>query len=76
MRRFHLDRTEDINGISGTGTVADGVVFEDGATVLRWRGATPSTVLYNKLEDMTHVHLHGGRTFITWLDQDDGHPTP
>lgn len=26
VRRFVLERTEDVSGISGTGTVADGVV--------------------------------------------------
>lgn len=76
MRRFHLTRTDDVNGVSGCGNVAEGVLFTDGAVVLRWLSATPSTVLYNRLEDMTRVHLHGGRTFVTWVDQAGAHPTP
>jgi hypothetical protein len=71
MRRFTLTRVDDVNGVSGCGVVADGVVFTDGAVVLRWRSDTPSTVLYNRLEDMSRVHLHNGRTFVSWIDQEE-----
>lgn len=68
MRRFVLQRTVDLTGVSGVGNVAEGVVFSDGAAVLRWTSQTPSTVLYDSLEDLAAVHLHHGLTKIVWLD--------
>lgn len=67
-RRFLLRRDEDVTGMSGTGDVADGVVFPDGATVIRWRGPRASTVVWRSLADAEAVHGHGGRTRIMWLD--------
>jgi hypothetical protein len=42
MRQFHLVRTEDISGVSGTGHIAEGVVFSNGWCVLRWVSEKPS----------------------------------
>ncbi len=36
MKQFHLVRTEDESGVSGTGYVAEGVIFSNGWCVLRW----------------------------------------
>ena len=33
LKTFRLVRTEDVSGVSGTGTVAMGVVFPDGTPV-------------------------------------------
>jgi len=46
MRRtFVLHRDEDVSGVSGTGVVAEGVVFSDGAVVVRWLGKHASTTV-------------------------------
>ena len=68
MRRFELIRTEDVSGMSGIGVVAEGVVFTDGAVALRWRGSVKSLVVYNSIADCEHIHGHGGRTTVRWLD--------
>ena len=68
MRRFHLYRAEDETGISGTGIVADGVEFNDGAAILHWRGETASTTVFGSLSDVLKVHGHGGKTTVEWLD--------
>jgi hypothetical protein len=68
MRRFTLERTEDISGISGTGTVAEGVQFGDGTAVLRWTVALVSTAVYDSMEDLVAVHGHGGATTVRWVD--------
>lgn len=62
MRRFHLVREEDETGISGTGVVAEGVVFSDGRVALRWvaHEHTRSTVLWDAVEDVLTIHGHGG----------------
>jgi hypothetical protein len=68
MRTFHLERDVDVSGISGTGTVADGCVFPDGVTVVRWRGDRQSTVVWPSIEDVEAIHGHGGATRIVWHD--------
>lgn len=63
MRTFHLERTEDVSGVSGTGLVAEGVVFSDGKVVLRWTvGQYRSTVVWESIEAALEIHGHDGRT--------------
>lgn len=69
MRLFHLQRLEDESGVSGTGRVADGVVFEDGHAVIRWRTATSSTACYDSIEDVEAIHGHNGKTIVVWDDE-------
>lgn len=69
-RRFHLLRHTDITGVSGTGIVADGILWPDGTASLRWRGERPSTVHWDRIADATAVHGHGGATQIVWTDID------
>lgn len=68
-RRFYLQRHEDLTGPSGTGRVADGVLWPDGTVSIRWRGERASTVFWHDLADTEAVHGHGGLTEIVWLDQ-------
>lgn len=77
-RRFRLVRTEDATGVSGTGVVAEGVVFSDGWAVTHWLDCEPVneltiTTWLNKGHDgVVKVHGHNGSTRIEWLDI----PTP
>lgn len=69
MRRFLLNRTEDVTGVSGTGTVAEGVEFTDGTVALAWIvGAHRSLVLWHSIESVRAVHGHDGRTVVEWID--------
>lgn len=70
-RRFYLYRQVDDTGVSGTGMVALGVQFPDGAVAIRWLGDNPSTVLWGHLEGAMAVHGHDGHTVPIWLDDDD-----
>jgi hypothetical protein len=70
-RRFYLDRDTDVTGASGTGRVADGVLWPDGTVTIRWRGEHQSTVNWDNLESAERVHGHGGATRIVWLDLDE-----
>jgi hypothetical protein len=67
-RTFRLVRDEDVTGVSGTGTVADGVAWPDGSVSVRWRGEHPSAVFWDDMKAVEHVHGHGGRTQIEWDD--------
>lgn len=68
MRRFYLYRKEDETGVSGTGTIAEGVEFSDGSCAMRWRTATSSTAIYKDIVDLIYIHGHGGKTEVRWLD--------
>ncbi|MGA4989928.1 hypothetical protein [Nonomuraea bangladeshensis] len=61
---FTLVRDVDVSGVSGTGTVADGVVWPDGTVSVRWRGQRPSIVHWATLDDVKHIHGHNGATRI------------
>ncbi|MFD4596778.1 hypothetical protein ACFWPQ_01970 [Streptomyces sp. NPDC058464] len=67
-RRFYLHHDVDITGASGTGRVADGVLWTDGTATLRWLGGKASTVHWDRIEDAEAIHGHGGHTRIVWLD--------
>lgn len=66
---FHLERDVDHSGISGTGTVAWGVLWPDGTVSLRWRSDDPSFVNWGSIDAVRRVHGHGGSTRIVWEGQ-------
>lgn len=68
MRRFKLKRVVDVSGISGTGIIAEGIMFSNGRCVLQWLGLWPSIVIWASVDDMLHVNGHGGNTVIDWID--------
>jgi hypothetical protein len=69
-RRFNLVRDEDVTGLSGTGVVAEGVVFTDGVVSLRWTGKRPTSVVWHDggIASVDAIHGHNGKTRIVWLD--------
>lgn len=68
MRRFALQRIEDVTGVSGVGFVAQGVEFDDGSCALRWLTATRSTAVYASMDDLRAIHCHHGATVIHYID--------
>ena len=65
MRTFHLQRDEDVTGISGTGIVAEGVEFSNGTVVIAWIvGEHQSTVVWPSIEAVEAIHGHGGATRV------------
>ena len=62
---FALVRDEDETGVSGTGKVAEGVIYSDGHVSMRWIvGEHRSTVAYDSVESVEAIHGHGGKTRI------------
>lgn len=61
---FTLVRDVDVSGISGTGVVADGVLWPDGSVSVRWRGEHPSIVFWTSMESVKAIHGHNGATRI------------
>lgn len=72
LRRFRLERTEDVSGSSGTGTVAEGVEYGPGGKVaLFWApgaAGAQSVGLYDRIEDVVLIHGHDGRTAVVYHD--------
>lgn len=72
MRRFLLERLIDETGASGTGIVAEGVVWSDGTATLKWRGDYGTEVSHRMgLASVIRLHVdaHGpGANQIIWLD--------
>jgi hypothetical protein len=67
-RRFLLIRHRDVSGVTGTGVVAEGVVWTDSTVTLRWKGDHPSTAVWDSVESILAVHGHHGATVARWLD--------
>lgn len=72
MKLFELHRDVDTSGVSGTGVVAQGAVFDNGMVVVAWVGARPVSVgVYQDLKAAMDVHGHGGHTrFVQVFDHD------
>ena len=64
MRLFELRRNVDESGVSGTGIVAQGVVFDTGKCVLTWLTEYRSTTVYDSIYDVMAIHGHGGATKV------------
>lgn len=75
FRRFVLERLEDVNGNTGVGIVAYGVLFPTGKAVLGWKAtqAVPvgATGVYDSLQAVIDIHGHGGRTVARFVDPED-----
>lgn len=65
-RRFWLDRKEDVSGISGTGIVAEGIIFTSGSCVLTWLTGIAQISVYPSLDHVRMIHGHDGMTEIVW----------
>ncbi len=63
---FDLIRRTDATGVSGTGRVAEGVVFNDGTSILRWLTEHRSTAIYESARKLLAIHGHGGQSELRY----------
>ena len=70
IRRFLLVRDRDPSGVSGTGIVAEGVLFSNGLSVLHWLREPQALGMYQSLPDLMSIHGHAGATQIHFIDQE------
>ena len=61
---FYLVRLEDASGVSGTGRVAQGCVFDNGKAVVTWLSEHPSVTVYDNIGEVRAIHGHEGKTEI------------
>lgn len=66
MRTFRVVRHQDISGVSGIGTVAEGVEFDDGQVVICWLSKYHSVGIFDNILCLQKIHGHDGSTVIEW----------
>ena len=64
MKVFYLNRTEDESGVSGTGRVAQGFIFDNGKVCVSWLSDHPSVTVYDSIGEVHAIHGHGGKTEV------------
>ena len=64
MKIFYLNRTEDESGVSGTGRVAQGFIFDNGKVAVTWLSEHPSVTVYDNIGEVHAIHGHGGKTEV------------
>ena len=72
MCGFQLHRSTDVHGNSGTGMVAEGVIFSSGKCAMQWLSGVASVAVFDSLSDLMAIHGHGGKTVV--LGHVDGCP--
>ena len=65
-RTFKLVRDEDETGISGTGTVAEGIEFSNGMCAMCWLTAMHSVAVYPNVRQLEAIHGHNGRARVVF----------
>lgn len=68
MKTFWLKRHVDISGVSGTGYVAQGCIFDTGKCALVWLTDKSSVAIYDSIDDLHEIHGHEGATEIEYRD--------
>ena len=64
MKRFYLLRHEDLHSNSGTGVVAEGVIFDDGTGAFTWLTPIKTVTTFWKVGEVKKLHGHEGRTEV------------
>jgi len=74
MKEFYLQRNKDESGVSGTGKVAQGIIFDNGKVAMSWVedetdvGAS-SVGVYDSIDDVRLIHGHSGKTEVVIDEQ-------
>ena len=56
MKVFYFKRLEDESGISWTGRVAQGFIFDNGKVALTWLSEHPSVTIYDNIGEVHAIH--------------------
>jgi hypothetical protein len=69
-RRFWLRRMRDETGVSRTGRVLEGVVWQDGRVTVQWRPPASSLGIYKDMAEFLaiHVECHPSASEVVWVD--------
>ncbi len=65
MRKFYFLRNEDVHGNSGTGVVAEGVIFDHGLGALTWLSDELTVAaFFGGIRGVRRLHGHDGKTEV------------
>ncbi len=67
MKLYRLYRERDVSGCSGTGLVAEGMLFSNGRFALSWlpgKAEVTSVGVYDSIDDAARIHGHDGTLFV------------
>ena len=64
LKLFHVQRNTDDHGNTGTGIVAEGVIFSSGQCAIRWLHEIASISIFASLEELIAIHGHNGKTVV------------
>lgn len=75
MRGFTMRRENDVSGVSGTGTVLEGVQFSTGVVVIHWLTPPPrgSISVFDSLDQFIAIHVAPHPDNHTAIVFEDGH---
>jgi hypothetical protein len=62
MKKFYLLRHEDVNGNSGLGVVAEGVVWDHGMASMTWLTKYKTVTTFESITVVKLLHGHEGKT--------------
>lgn len=69
LRKFCLERLEDVSGKSGTGVVAVGAMLPSGLCFMEWCTPIKSVGIYHSIAELEALHGHEGRTLVKWVGE-------
>lgn len=64
IKEFYLMRKKDVNGISGTGVIARGVILPSGKCVMEWQTIHPTITIFANIDEVKFLHGHEGATDV------------
>lgn len=70
LQVFEVYRFEDVTGVSGTGTVMEGIVLSDGSALTAWVNSPVKTCTYwpGGLDEIKRIHGHDGKSVVLLHD--------
>jgi hypothetical protein len=64
MKCFYLVRHVDVNGLSGTGVVAEGIIFDSKMCAMTWLTEYPTVTVFPNITVVKKLHGHEGATEV------------
>lgn len=64
MKVFYLLRHEDVSKNSGTGVVAEGIIFDNNMVAMTWLSKYPTITVFPNISTVEKLHSHEGKTEV------------
>lgn len=73
-RRFYIERLKDETGVSRTGRVLEGILWQNGEVTVQWRPPLSTLGHYKDFQTFMTIHVdcHPSCNEVRWLDSHEG----